>query len=234
MFGTEAKLANSIIDLANIFEKSGWFGKIKFEEALSQLNSSISKFQGKAGFDDSVLKNLKNKNTAVQDGLKSTWFSLKEMESISPSNVKNVDLSFEVDDLGNSLPCDGKNGRCFDVELVSGPPRFIEFKSIKEYLVKDKISFNVGQLKAYLENIENLDDLSYVFNSSKLVNPKEFMRKVFLENAEQLFKSGDLNGIFNNITLETGMKLNITTWEQLENLCNSPSFEKSTLFNFVR
>ena len=87
---------------------------------------------------------------------------------------------------------------------------------------------------AYLENIENLDDLSYVFNSSKLVNPKEFMRKVFLENAEQLFKSGDLNGIFNNITLETGMKLNITTWEQLENLCNSPSFEKSTLFNFVR
>lgn len=231
LFGSELQLTDAIENLEEIFDKSGWFGKIGFDEALSLLNSSINKFQGKPGFDESILKNMRNPNPGVQDGL---WFTIKEMELLSPSNIKNVDLAFEVDDLGNSLPCTGQNGRCFDIELIIGPPRFIEYKSIKEFFVKGKIAFNVGQLKTYLENVESLNDFSYVFNKAKLKDPKEFMRKVFEENAEVFFESGNKNGLFNQITLSNGIKINISTWEQLQKLCGSSDFQNSTFFNFVK
>lgn len=106
--------------------------------------------------------------------------------------------------------------------------KFLEFKSITWKKINGKWAFNVGQLKTYLENVTSLSELNYIFNKStgKLTNPKQFMKEVFQQNAEEIFNANQ--SLFNKLKLINGDLVDTPTrFEKylLEINFNNPFFD---------
>lgn len=76
-----------------------------------------------------------------------------------------------------------KNCR-FDVEMVVSNPKFYEYKS---YTDASKIS--IDQFNSYIGSINNLSELKYVFNASKLSVPqaKVGMKTFFVKNYDSIW-----------------------------------------------
>jgi hypothetical protein len=109
--------------------------------------------------------------------------------NVDPAKVKKVDMTFE-DELGESLPCSGQSQNCFDVEMKQPSPpvppdwvRFYEYKSVES--VRPKLS----QFTAYLQNINSLSELKYIFNAKKLTTAqaKNGMKAFLKKNSEDIW-----------------------------------------------
>ena len=165
--------------------KWGW-NKFSFQEHMRMLKVIANKYEGVEGFNKSIRDALNNPNPAVQDGF---WHMMKDLEKrgIPKEKVKAFDLEFDGDD----LPCI----KCkFDVEL-NGNGDGLKYLEYKSYANSSKISRQ--QFLNYISTVDNLEQLKYVFNKSKLSldDAKAGMKDFLLNNTDNMFKSISEGGI---------------------------------------
>jgi hypothetical protein len=122
---------------------------------LDDVKTFFNKFDGLEDMGE-MLTAMKNSNQSVQDGLQHT---LTQMNKLEASSVKKFDMKFEAEGL------DCTNCR-FDVELNTsqkGDLKYLEYKSYK-----DASGIQLNQFKSYMGSIDNLTELNYIFNGTKL------------------------------------------------------------------
>lgn len=202
------------------FPPHGGYSPKSLVTHLDDIKLFFTKFEGKSDMAE-VINAMKNGNESVQDGLQHT---LTQMNGLEATQVKRFDMRFEEE----GLPCSDCR---FDVEMEAGvKPHYFEYKSYQ-----NASGIQLNQFKNYLAAINSLDELQYIFNAAKLSTQqaRDGMKMFFKSNAEDIFNIGSGKGLFNNITLKDGTSINITTWQQLQGLCDSPEFGSSSLFIFV-
>ena len=192
IFGTDADLQAAMNKFANTHASSNWsWNKSSMEFHLTLLTKHIDEFQGVDGFDKSIKDAIYNSNGAVQDGF---WHGIKATEAIGykRADVKKFDMEFdELLDCGSAT---NPAGCKFDLELNGSDPKYVEFKSYSDpSQIPDK------QFMAYLSRLNNLSEMKYIFNKTKLtVSGKDakIQMKAFLKaNASNLYKAVDEGGI---------------------------------------
>ncbi|QYS85513.1 hypothetical protein JJC03_09790 [Flavobacterium oreochromis] len=166
--------------------KWGW-NKFSFEEHMRMLKVIANTYEGVDGFNKSIRDALNNPNPAVQDGF---WHMMKDLENrgIPKDKVKSFDLEFDGDD----LPCI----KCkFDVELNTNNATDLRYLEYKSYANASKIS--KPQFLNYITKVENLEQLQYVFNKSKLSlqEAKNGMKEFLLSNSDDMFKAINQGGL---------------------------------------
>ena len=117
---------------------------------------------------------------------------------------------------GDDLPCI----KCkFDVELNSqnaSELRYIEYKS---YANASKIS--KPQFLNYISKLDNIEQLQYVFNKSKLSldEAKNGMKEFFKngDNVKDIFNAN--KSLFNKIEISPNNYIN--SWEKLKAICDN-------------
>jgi len=173
---------------------------------LSDVKMFFNKFDGFGDMNEMV-KAMTNGNESVQDGLQ---YTLTQMNKLDPSVVERFDMKFATD----GIEC--ANCR-FDVELVqkqTGGLKFLEYKSYA-----DASGIQLSQFKSYLQSINSLDELNYVFNALKLsIGEAKAGMKIFFtkgSNTQDIFQT-----IWNNRILRN-------------NLLNSPQDEIQGLQRFL-
>ena len=174
---------------------------------LEDVKTFFNKFDGLE--DMGVMRNaMKNSNESVQDGLQHT---LTQMNKLEPSSVKRFDMKFEVEGL------DCTNCR-FDVELNTKQPGDLKYLEYKSY--KDASGIQLNQFKSYMGSIDNLSELNYVFNGTKLslADAKAGMKAFFT-------KGNNKQEIFNAMKQELKIKLDLfspndLTSAKIDNIIN--------------
>jgi hypothetical protein len=174
-------------DLTTICQINGdvsFWGKKGLDFHLEQLEKYCNKFANIPGA-EGIRSMAVNASASMQDGL---WHSLKELNLLDPQYVSRFDLQFEN---SSGFICPPPYCR-FDVELIGGELKYIEFKS-----VKDISSISINQFKSYLSRINTLKEMSYIFNLSKTTTEqaKEIMKQVLKNNADNIFKELSEGGI---------------------------------------
>ncbi len=82
-----------------------------------------------------------------------------------------------------------------------------------------------------LENIDNLSELNYFFNKEKIANPKQFMKEVFEQNAEEIWNGVSKNNLFKDLKLNSGIKVdNLSKFETFLSEIDS----NNPIFNFIK
>ncbi|MFK7061444.1 hypothetical protein V3Q90_15100, partial [Flavobacterium oreochromis] len=195
--------------------KWGW-NKFSFEEHMRMLKVIANTYEGVDGFNKSIRDALNNPNPAVQDGF---WHMMKDLENrgIPKDKVKSFDLEFDGDD----LPCI----KCkFDVELNTNNATDLRYLEYKSYANASKIS--KPQFLNYITKVENLEQLQYVFNKSKLSlqeaknGMKEFLK--IGDNMKDIYNANQ--NLFNKIQINPNNY--IDSWEKLKAVCeNDTMFE---------
>jgi len=116
----------------------------------------------------------------------------------------------------------------FDVELVqkqAGDLRFLEYKSYA-----DASGIQLSQFKSYLQSINSLDELNYVFNASKLSlsEAKAGMKSFFTKgnSTQDIFQTMS-NNLKENI-LGAG---NAQRFDLFQNVVNNTN---STFYKFIK
>jgi hypothetical protein len=166
---------------------SGWgWNKFSLQEHMRMLKVIANKYEGVQGFNKSLRDALNNPNPSMQDGL---WHMMKDLEKrgIPREKIKAFDLEFDADD----LPC----LKCkFDVEL-NGTGNELKYLEYKSYKNPSKIS--KPQFLNYISMVDNLEQLQYVFNKSKLSldEIKASMKDFLLNNSDSMFKPVSQGGI---------------------------------------
>ena len=156
------------------------------DEYLDDVLDFVSKYKEVDGFDD-VIRELKklNKDNSPNYAVEGAAFMLSKMRKtseITPQSVKRFDARFE------SKEIDCSNCR-FDIELFQknvGDLKYLEYKS---YIDASKISLN--QFQSYLQSVNTLGELRYVFDISKISASKikGGIKKFFTNNEDEIFKT---------------------------------------------
>ena len=156
------------------------------DEYLDDVLDFVSKYKEVDGFDD-VIRELKklNKDNSPNYAVEGAAFMLGKMRKtseITPQSVKRFDARFE------SKEIDCSNCR-FDIELFQknvGDLKYLEYKS---YIDASKISLN--QFQSYLQSVNTLGELRYVFDISKISASKikGGIKKFFTNNEDEIFKT---------------------------------------------
>ena len=156
------------------------------DEYLDDVLDFVSKYKEVDGFDD-VIRELKklNKDNSPNYAVEGAAFMLGKMRKtseITPQSVKRFDARFE------SKEIDCSNCR-FDIELFQknvGDLKYLEYKS---YIDASKISLN--QFQSYLQSVNTLGELRYVFDISKISasKTKGGIKKFFTNNEDEIFKT---------------------------------------------
>lgn len=207
-------LGNELNDVMKKFltahKNPNWsWNKFSLEVHLDKLKNIVNKYEGTEGFNKSLRDALNNPSPAVQDGL---WHMITDLEkrNISKDKIKAFDLEFDGDD----LPC--INCR-FDVELITQNADELRFLEYKSYKNAENIS--KPQFLNYIAKIDDIKQLQYVFNKSKLSldNAKKGMKNFFDKNAKEIYNANKY--LFNRMQISPNNYVN--SWEKLKALCDN-------------
>ncbi|MFY7829997.1 MAG: polymorphic toxin-type HINT domain-containing protein, partial [Flectobacillus sp.] len=182
-------LSDDLAKMATINGNVSFWGKRGLDYHLNLLEETVNKFAdlpGAKGIRDGVT----NSASGMQEG---TWHSLRQMNTLDPSKVKQMDLKFD----GGDLSC--KNCK-FDIEMHEVTPaddnwiRFYEYKSYK-----NPAEIDIEQFKNYIGSITNLKQLRYVFEESKLtasgISAKDGMKVFFVKYYDTIWTTGQPKGL---------------------------------------
>lgn len=223
-----SKLPNGRTDLDNIIDAvknplngGGNYKLVKLADHLENVKQVVKKHSGADGF-DRLMTDLKNPAFAMQDG---ATHMLNDVKNFGSGKIKKFDYEF----VGDGVACT----KCrFDVELTSGSPRLIEYKS---WSLENIPNISAKQLEEYFRSATSIEDIKYVFNKLKtpsVGDVKSQFQVIIGGNAKTLFESN--SNLFKDIKMLDGSTLNIVSWQQLEGLAkNNPDFYKSSLFEFI-
>jgi len=174
----------------------------------------VKKHSNAEGF-AKLMTDMKNPAFAMQDGV---THMLSDVKNFPEGRISKFDYEFD----GDGVVCT----KCrFDVELNSGSPRLIEYKS---WSLDNIPNISGRQLTEYFRSANSIGDFKYVFN--KLKTPdisavKQQMMKVLSDNMDDIFEAmpptfrENLLGIVNRDRLDL-----------FEGLVNDT---KSNLYNFI-
>ena len=163
---------------------------------------------------------LLNSNLNGRDGIQHLFRYLKE----------NAITTADVEKIGYKFPDANICANCsFDVELVLSdgqPIKHLEFKSYQ-----DVSGIDLKQLKEYLSQITDLNQLKYIFNPAKLNSQqaKDDMKAFLKSNAKPVFDANP--SLFKSLDKADGTG-KIADWEDLYNLANS-NIANNPLVSFV-
>ena len=133
-------------------------------------------------------------NAAMREGTQHTLKVFKDNPTkYAPNRIDDLDMRFEsvLDDI-----CD--NCR-YDVKFKTDAPRYAEFKSYNPTTwanIKNSDKF-IKQFKRYLQDVNSLDELTYVINGSKtsVDAVKDAFRELLEKEADNLFKPVNEQGL---------------------------------------
>ena len=157
------------------------------------------------------MTDLKKPAFAMQDG---ATHMLNDVKNFPEGSIKKFDYEFD----GDGIACT----KCrFDVELTSGTPKLIEYKS---WSLENIPNISGNQLSEYFRSINNLNEMKYIFNKLKtpdLGTIKTQMKSVLSNKADDIFDamSPTLKG-----------NLGIDDIDDLIDLIDNPN---SNLYNFI-
>ncbi len=183
---------------------------VKLSDHLENVKQVVKKHSGADGF-DRLMTDLKNPAFAMQDG---ATHMLNDVKNFPEGSIKKFDYEFD----GDGVACT----KCrFDVELTSGTPKLIEYKS---WSLENIPNISGNQLTEYFRSINNINEMKYIFN--KLKTPdlgaiKTQMKSVLSNKADDIFDamSPTLKG-----------NLGIDDIDDLTDLIDNPN---SNLYNFI-
>ena len=120
----------------------------------------------------------------------------------------------------------------FDVELTSGTPKLIEYKS---WSLENIPNISSKQLTEYFRSATSIGDIKYVFNklkTSSIGDVKSQFQLIIGNNAKVLFEANP--DLFKTIKNSDGTPLIIQNWKQLEGFAKgNPNFYEFSLFDFI-
>lgn len=213
---------DGIIDaVKNPLDGGGAHKLVKLADHLENVKQVVKKHSGAEGF-DKLMTDLKNPAFAMQDG---ATHMLNDVKNFASGKVKKIDYEFD----GDGVVCT----KCrFDVELSSGTPKLIEYKS---WSLENIPNISSKQLTEYFRSATSTGDIKYVFNKLKtpsVADVKSQFQVIIGNNAKTLFEAN--SNLFKGIKMPDGSTLNISSWQQLEGLAKgNPDFYKSSLFDFI-
>ncbi|HEY8402291.1 MAG TPA: hypothetical protein VIK89_13575 [Cytophagaceae bacterium] len=213
---------DGIIDaVKNPLDGGGAHKLVKLSDHLENIKQVVKKHSGAEGF-DKLMADLKNPAFAMQDGV---THMLNDVKNFASGKVKKFDYEFD----GDGVVCT----KCrFDVELSSGTPKLIEYKS---WSLENILNISSKQLTEYFRSATSIGDIKYVFNKLKtplVADVKSQFQVIIGNNAKTFFEANPQ--LFKTITNPDGTPLIIQNWQQLEGFAkNNPDFYKSSLFDFI-
>jgi hypothetical protein len=126
---------------------------------------------------DRLMSDLRNPNFSMQDGV---THMLNDVKNFDKGSIKKFDYEFD----GDGVECK----RCrFDVELTSGKPRLIEYKS---WSLENIPNLSKKQLIEYFRDIGDISEVKYIFNKLKTPDLSKIriqMKVVLVKNSDDLF-----------------------------------------------
>lgn len=205
----------------NPLNEGGDYKLVKLTDHLQNVKQVVKNHSGADGF-RKLLTDLKNSAFAMQDGV---THMLNDVKNFPKNSIKKFDYEFD----GDGVACT----KCrFDIELSSGSPRLIEYKSWSLENIKN---ISLKQLLEYFRSASSIEDFKYIFNKLKtpsVAEVKSQFQVIIGDNAKSLFEANP--ALFKSIKNNDGYPITIQNWQQLEGLAkNNPDFYKSTLFEFI-
>ena len=202
---------DGIIDaVKNPLDGGGAHKLVRLSDHLENIKQVVKKHSGAEGF-DKLMTDLKNPAFAMQDG---TTHMLNDVKNFASGKVKKFDYEFD----GDGVVCT----KCrFDVELSSGTPKLIEYKS---WSLENIPNISSKQLTEYFRSATSIGDIKYVFNKLKTPDVnlvKTQMKEIISNNAPDIFEA---------------MKPSVRTDLKAENLADFLDLVNNTnskLYNFI-
>lgn len=194
---------------------------VKLSTHLDNIKQVVNKHSGADGF-ERLMVDLKNPSFAMQDG---AVHMLNDVKNFPKGSVKKFDYEFD----GDGVACT----KCrFDVELTSGTPKLIEYKS---WSLENIPNISSKQLTEYFRSATSIGDIKYVFNklkTSSIGDVKSQFQLIIGNNAKVLFEANP--DLFKTIKNSDGTPLIIQNWKQLEGFAKgNPNFYECSLFDFI-